>query len=225
MLCVIEKELIQSIKGENVMALIKCPECGKEVSTAAEACPHCGYPIKKEVLAPAKEIEKPITNYPKPKNSNWIEAWKSKARTTRITWTILFLASVIGLVISLISLSNDKQAVYDAYLDWTFYETKPVHIAFSVIFGLITFITLVLWLTVLITVKVRARQYDGYIVLVYVGFKHLLIVENEIQDSGIINRFLYGHLPNKKQVWVNISAWDGSVKMGIGKEGDEKNLV
>ena len=29
------------------MALIKCPECNKEVSDCAEACPHCGYPIKK----------------------------------------------------------------------------------------------------------------------------------------------------------------------------------
>ena len=29
------------------MALIKCPECGKDVSTAAESCPHCGYPLKK----------------------------------------------------------------------------------------------------------------------------------------------------------------------------------
>ena len=28
------------------MALIICPECGKEVSTAADSCPHCGYPIK-----------------------------------------------------------------------------------------------------------------------------------------------------------------------------------
>ena len=27
------------------MALIKCPECGKDVSTSASACPHCGYPI------------------------------------------------------------------------------------------------------------------------------------------------------------------------------------
>ena len=68
-------------------------------------------------------------------------------------------------------------------------------------------------------------QYDGYTVLVYVGFKHFLVVEDVVQDSGIVNRFLYGSLPNKKQVWVNISAWDGSVKMGIGKEGDEKNLV
>lgn len=30
------------------MALMKCPECGKEVSTAATSCPHCGYPLKKE---------------------------------------------------------------------------------------------------------------------------------------------------------------------------------
>ncbi|MBR6950864.1 MAG: hypothetical protein IKH56_03925 [Oscillospiraceae bacterium] len=29
------------------MALISCPECGKQVSTMAEACPNCGYPIIK----------------------------------------------------------------------------------------------------------------------------------------------------------------------------------
>lgn len=27
------------------MALIKCPECGKEVSDKASACPNCGCPI------------------------------------------------------------------------------------------------------------------------------------------------------------------------------------
>ncbi|MBQ0046314.1 MAG: zinc ribbon domain-containing protein [Prevotellaceae bacterium] len=27
------------------MALIKCPECGKEVSEKASSCPHCGYPL------------------------------------------------------------------------------------------------------------------------------------------------------------------------------------
>lgn len=25
------------------MALIKCPECGKEMSDTAKTCPHCGY--------------------------------------------------------------------------------------------------------------------------------------------------------------------------------------
>ncbi len=27
------------------MALIKCPECGRDVSTAAKVCPGCGFPI------------------------------------------------------------------------------------------------------------------------------------------------------------------------------------
>ena len=32
------------------MALIKCPECGKEVSDKAEACIHCGFPLPKSEL-------------------------------------------------------------------------------------------------------------------------------------------------------------------------------
>jgi hypothetical protein len=28
------------------MALVACPECGREVSDQAPACPHCGYPIR-----------------------------------------------------------------------------------------------------------------------------------------------------------------------------------
>jgi len=28
------------------MALIKCPECGKEISSNAVACPNCGSPVK-----------------------------------------------------------------------------------------------------------------------------------------------------------------------------------
>lgn len=36
------------------MALIRCPECGKEISNKAEACPNCGYPI--ESLGKAKRI-------------------------------------------------------------------------------------------------------------------------------------------------------------------------
>lgn len=27
------------------MALIRCPECGKEISDQAEYCIHCGYPL------------------------------------------------------------------------------------------------------------------------------------------------------------------------------------
>lgn len=33
--------------GDNIMALITCPECNKEVSDKAEMCPHCGYKLPK----------------------------------------------------------------------------------------------------------------------------------------------------------------------------------
>lgn len=31
------------------MALIDCPECAKQVSDRAEACPKCGFPVRKEL--------------------------------------------------------------------------------------------------------------------------------------------------------------------------------
>jgi len=31
------------------MALIRCPECGREVSDRAEACPNCGYPLRPSI--------------------------------------------------------------------------------------------------------------------------------------------------------------------------------
>ncbi len=31
------------------MALVKCPECGKQVSEKANSCPNCGYPISKYI--------------------------------------------------------------------------------------------------------------------------------------------------------------------------------
>lgn len=30
------------------MALIKCPECGKDISDKAKVCIHCGYPLDEE---------------------------------------------------------------------------------------------------------------------------------------------------------------------------------
>lgn len=34
------------------MALIKCPECKREVSSTAKACPHCGAPIDTAIRCP-----------------------------------------------------------------------------------------------------------------------------------------------------------------------------
>lgn len=37
------------------MALIKCSECGQEVSDKAPACPHCGAPLRSSVA-----VDKPV---------------------------------------------------------------------------------------------------------------------------------------------------------------------
>lgn len=37
------------------MTLIKCPECGKEISDKAKSCPHCGFPIEQKDNPIAKE--------------------------------------------------------------------------------------------------------------------------------------------------------------------------
>lgn len=42
------------------MAMIKCPECGKEVSENAAKCPGCGYPIKSEKKKEKKMKEEKI---------------------------------------------------------------------------------------------------------------------------------------------------------------------
>lgn len=47
------------------MALIKCTECGHDVSDKAMVCPHCGHPISQEKSNICKECGEPI-----PENSS-----------------------------------------------------------------------------------------------------------------------------------------------------------
>lgn len=51
------------------MALIKCVECGKEVSSKAKACPNCGNPISIDNTVKIKlpsqigNMQRPIGSY------------------------------------------------------------------------------------------------------------------------------------------------------------------
>ena len=43
--------------------LIKCPECGREISDKADNCPNCGYPISKaKMQLPVNQIPRPQVN-------------------------------------------------------------------------------------------------------------------------------------------------------------------
>ncbi len=43
------------------MALIKCPECGHDVSTLADRCPNCGAPVAAMGQAPGRPIGRPTS--------------------------------------------------------------------------------------------------------------------------------------------------------------------
>lgn len=44
------------------MALIKCPECTKEISTTATSCPHCGYVISEAKQATFEKKVCPLSS-------------------------------------------------------------------------------------------------------------------------------------------------------------------
>lgn len=48
------------------MALIKCPECSKEISNKASACPNCGCPLSEMVKGGTVRIKMP---------NNIVEGW------------------------------------------------------------------------------------------------------------------------------------------------------
>lgn len=208
------------------MALIKCPECGREVSTSADACPHCGYSIVNNKVAVEKAIAektKEVSSWSKPKDQAWIHWWEKKARNLKVKWCLILLACIVGVIISAYLLANDKEVIHNSWGDS--YYSKPIYMYFTAIFSWLTVIPLSIWIASLIACRVTTRQYDGYTILLYNGFKRYLVVENIVQDSGVFNRYLSGFLPNKKQVWATLSVWDNSVKFEVGNAGTEKYRI
>lgn len=61
------------------MALIACPECKKEISSAARACPSCGHPMR----SPTKEVSEEATS--KPRTGAWAK------------WALFAFLSLAGL--------------------------------------------------------------------------------------------------------------------------------
>lgn len=39
------------------MALIKCPDCGREVSSRADKCPNCSYPLNQDIPAHSETVK------------------------------------------------------------------------------------------------------------------------------------------------------------------------
>ena len=69
------------------MALIQCPECGRQVSDKARKCPHCGCPLEElEKKEPVKEKKKSEVLEKTPK-----EKKKLKQKDNYYNWYCTFI--------------------------------------------------------------------------------------------------------------------------------------
>lgn len=92
------------------MALITCPECGKQISERATNCPNCGYPLHSQTT-------KQTRNGVKPKNSNQQkEVYPADSLDTKRTiGLIIGIIGVIAFIIMTIGFIADVPLVADDY--------------------------------------------------------------------------------------------------------------
>lgn len=85
------------------MALINCPECGKEISDRAKSCPNCGCPVQKIIPNEPTYNNQPIENnynfvpnmtYGYPYNQENIKSQKKKRHIVLIS-----LLAIIALIV------------------------------------------------------------------------------------------------------------------------------
>ncbi len=92
------------------MALIKCPECGKEISDQAASCPNCGAPISRiggTKISPNQQKQNinSDTNYPKKNSGLGIAA---------LILSIIGCSFIIGAILAIIDLlrKDGKKKTY-----------------------------------------------------------------------------------------------------------------
>lgn len=101
------------------MALVTCPECGKDVSETAEACPNCGFNVKKHLISLKNaEIQKKRIEMRKERHKRNVKYLK-----VIIPVFILFVGGISGIIINKHILSG--RTVFETEDKMIAFLTKP----------------------------------------------------------------------------------------------------
>lgn len=84
------------------MALIKCPECGKDISSAADKCVYCGYPIKNYTSKQVDNMSEETEQYPKS------SAHSEKVRKSLLKNPIFLILPLVAICIVLVAVMFKK---------------------------------------------------------------------------------------------------------------------
>jgi hypothetical protein len=181
------------------MSLIICPECGKEISSQAESCPHCGFPIKKII----DEVVKNPSNKSEPlKDTTWTAKWFKKASSLKASLAQLWIANLGIAIIMYIVCFTLKESV-----------KTILYLILGRIFIGLSGVIFIIFIVSLISTKVKRMKIDGYTIVVYATLiNHILIIENKIVEKTS-NRTLNGKLPNGREIIVNIALPDSSIQI------------
>ncbi len=94
------------------MPMIKCPECGKEISDLADKCPNCGFPIGFNSSNPINNNPQnaPINNpYPQRFNAQPLQPYNQKKGNSTLgvlalVFSILGCTFIVGIILAIIDL-------------------------------------------------------------------------------------------------------------------------
>ena len=95
------------------MSLMKCKECGKEVSTLAKTCPNCGAPVEKEQIQEISPDSEQYTVDPATAENIQKEPKSMLRLRYAIIGSVIFIAVILLISAGMNHAENEKELQKD----------------------------------------------------------------------------------------------------------------
>lgn len=141
----------------------------------------------------------------------WVKKWRDQVKKKKIImvflWFFILIPAIILCILS-IKISDDLLTWFGIYV-------------FCLCIPYLVFV-----LIALLCIKIKTRIINDSIILFYAGILHcILIIDGKEFDRCLGNDYLYGQLPDGRQVCAKYGSWTGSIKITISEKGSDLNIM